>query len=119
MAGALQTGQGEGGQAQMQAGLHTVGGPVGLAGKQGEVDQGGAAVPGSAGAGSSGSRTWRTREQYQADLVASSTPFGVPQQVMQAARSRSELATLAGQHIRRQAGLDFVQTPTATDATNR
>jgi hypothetical protein len=97
-------------------GIHTAGGTGGPAGQHlGQVGVG----PESASAGSSGSRTWRTREQYQADLVASSSPVLVPRQVMQGPRAPSEPGGLAAQRVRRQAGLDFVQTPTATDATNR
>jgi hypothetical protein len=121
--GGLQLGQGGPGDqvpgSQLE-GLHVhtagdAGAPAGQVPGSGR----GSLAPGSAGDGSSSSRTWRTREQYQADLVASSSPVVVPRQVMQASRAPSEPGALAAHRVRRQAGLDFVQTPTATDGTNR
>lgn len=78
----------------------------------------GAPLSGTTGLGTSSSRHWRTREQYQADLAAASSPIALPRHEQQDRRSEPGRAT--GRIVRGQAGLDaFVQTPTTNDATNR
>lgn len=79
----------------------------------------GAQGAGAAEGGSS--RRWRTRQDYQADLVAAGSPISVLQRQQQGLdrRAPSEPGLQGTQRVRGHAGLNFVQTPTATDATNR
>lgn len=97
---------------------------TGLQAVEGGVDAAAGSAGQTAGTGESSgsSRAWRTREQYQSDLLASSSPISVLRSEQQRARDRrvpSEPGALAVRRVRGQAGLNFVQTPTTTDATNR
>lgn len=75
---------------------------------------------GGGSSSSSSSQRWRTREDYRADLAASSNPIFV--QPSQRPRERVPSAPGLNRHnlqrSRGQAGA-FVQTPTSSDATNR
>lgn len=61
------------------------------------------------------SRPWRTRQEYQADLAAGSSPISVSWLEQQTPSEPGQRM----QRVRGHAGLNFVQTPTSTDATNR
>jgi hypothetical protein len=79
-------------------------------------------VAGGAGPAEGGSSTrWRTRLDYQADLEATSSPISAPGRAQQARdrRTPSEPGQQGTQRVRGNAGLNFVPTPTAVDATNR
>lgn len=85
-----------------------------------------APVPGSddaqhVGTAGGSSTRWRTRLEYQADLAASSSPVSAPGRAQQARNRRtpSEPGQQGSQRVRGNAGLNFVPTPTALDATNR
>lgn len=112
---------------QLEAGMHMPGmapgkAPAGLQAVDGGVDAAAGSAGQTAGMGEGGgsSRAWRTREQYQADLLASSSPISVLRSQQQRARdSSSEPGVPAVRRVRGQAGLNFVQTPTTNDATNR
>jgi hypothetical protein len=70
----------------------------------------------SAGAAEGGSsRHWRTRQDYQADLAAGSSPISVSRLDQQTPSEPGQRM----QRVRGHARLNFVQTPTSTDATNR
>jgi hypothetical protein len=92
---------------------------------QGIASQGqqpGLQVASGAGPPEGGSSTrWRTRLDYQADLIASSSPISALGHAQQARdrRTPSEPGQQGMQQVRGNAGLNFVQTPTAADATNR
>jgi hypothetical protein len=96
--------------------------PSGTGDGGGGVPAGDPAAPGSSDeqATSGGSRAWRTRLEYQADLVAAaSSPVLGVRAVQRARDGRTASEPGVARWAPRGQATPFVQTPTAQDGTNR